>query len=106
MKLRISGGYSDYVRGTLSDALGHDLATATLKVALFLEGQPAPSIGDSRWQPPDAITYPAVGQAEVRLLVSETSGYAVGGRYWLWCLATDNPTATPVAANNGVVELV
>jgi hypothetical protein len=106
VKLRISGGYSDYVRAGLVDVLGHDLTTATLKVGLFLEGHPAPAAGDPGWKTPDAIDYPAQGRAEVRLLVSESSGYTVGARYWFWCLAVDNPTATPVAAGNGVVELV
>lgn len=104
MRLRISGGYTEYVRGALTDALGHDLSTANLKLGLFLDGQTAPAMDDPGWKTPDAVEYPATGAAEVRLLVSE-AGYALG-RYRLWVLPIDNPTATPVAAGNGVVELV
>lgn len=104
MRIRITGGYSAYVSGILTDVNGEDLSTATLKLALYAEGVEPDTENSATWKTPSAITYPTTGKAKASLLVTE-GDYPVG-KYRLWCLAVDSPEAQPVMAGYDVIQLV
>src|SRR5690349_9656198 len=82
VRIRITGGYSAYVSGILTDVNGEDLSTTTLKLGLYAEGAEPGTQVSSAWKAPSVTTYPAVGKAKVSLLVSE-GDYPVG-KYRLW----------------------
>lgn len=103
MKIRITGGYSEYVVGDLTDTNGEDLALATIKVALIPIGSEPGTKVSPDWKTPDVLTYPAIGHARVSLLVEE-GDYPVG-TYMYWVLPIDSPTAVPVMARNDKITL-
>jgi hypothetical protein len=104
VRIRITGGYSAYVSGILTDANGEDLSTITLKLALYADGVQPGVQGSSEWKAPSVTTYPTTGKAKVSLLVHE-GDYPVG-KYRLWCLAVDSPEAQPVMAGYDLIQLV
>lgn len=85
----VTGGRKDYARATLTDDLGHDLSTATIRLGLSTSKTTQPS----QWYAPDIATFPTVGTAVLSLLVDSTR--APAGTYWLWADVVDSPTTQP-----------
>ena len=98
--ITVTGGRTDYAAMTLTDALGHDLSTATIRLGVTT----APDTEPAQWYAPDLATYPAAGTAQLSLLLDETR--APAGTYWLVADVVDNPTSQPVVATNSQVRTV
>lgn len=98
--IHVTGGRKDYADGVLTDRLGNDLSSATLRVGLSTDREVPPTT----WYAPSTITYPQEGTAAVSLLIDAT--IAPAGRYWLWVDAVDNPTSQPVVASNDQIRTI
>lgn len=96
----VTGGRKDFVDGTLTDRLGGDLTSATIRVGLSTDREVPPTV----WYAPSTVTYPQDGTATVSLLVDETN--APAGTYWLWSDVVDNPTSQPVVASNQQIRTI
>lgn len=95
----VTGGRKDYARITLTDALGHDLSTATIRLGVSTDAAAQPAT----WYTPDIATYPVTGQAVLSLLLDSTK--APPGTYWLWADVVDNPTTQPVRSDFPLVTI-
>lgn len=71
----VAGGYADELQTGLSDALGSDLADASVWAALVAEGADYPEATDPAW----VVVTVADGVASVPVTSSQASGH-----FWLW----------------------
>ena len=96
--ITVTGGRKDYAVLTLTDSLGHDLSTATIRMGVT----PTLGVGPAQWDPPDLAEYPQPGTAVLSLLLDSTR--APAGTYWLVADVVDNPTSQPVYATTSQVR--
>lgn len=102
-KIRITGGYSDFVVANLTDTHAQDLAAAAFKAVLVPEDEVAPDADDPAWLEPDMLTYPRRGSAQISLLVDEARN--TPGTFFLHVRVLDNPTLVPVFVSDEIVKI-
>jgi hypothetical protein len=102
--INVTGGFSDYAVGTVTETTGKDLSSATFKVALILKSAVTlPASGNAAWQTPNPVVVTAPGTATVSLLVTNST---TPGDYYLWVDVADNPTVVPVKASNELIRVI
>lgn len=103
-KIRVTGGFSDYASGVLTEKTGRPLTSASFKIALIADGEDPPPYDDPVWVNPVSAT-PITGKTNmVRVTHLVTDTYPPGS-YWLWVVATDTPTKVPVKGNDDMFVL-
>lgn len=78
IEIRLTGGYNDALTTDVVDLFGRDLTEATVRSALWPEGQDWPPAGSPAWSTPDAELGVTGGTVSALVPTSQAAGHF----YW------------------------